>query len=153
MVDDKTAIEKFSTGTSVTVWRRDYFLASGGNDAEFNGWGYEDLEYATRAIRRRKLFPLPSEFALDYRNFQSVVEYKGWKSVYRLFGDLTFQKGIVMFHAWHPVEQDSRYWLRARRTASSSRHKWQPFATRGSSRTRFRWPAQEGRSSCVRTRG
>ncbi|ODV44317.1 hypothetical protein AWV79_09345 [Cupriavidus sp. UYMMa02A] len=109
LVDDKTAIEKFSTGTSVTVWRRDYFLASGGNDAEFNGWGYEDLEYATRAIRRRKLFPLPSEFALDYRNFQSVVEYKGWKSVYRLFGDLTFQKGIVMFHAWHPVEQDSRY--------------------------------------------
>lgn len=109
LVDDKTAVEKFSTGTSVTVWRRDYYLASGGNDAEFNGWGYEDLEYATRAIRRRKLFPLPSEFALDYRNFQSVVEYKGWKSIYRLFGDLTFQKGIVMFHAWHPVEQDSRY--------------------------------------------
>ncbi|NOV22347.1 glycosyltransferase [Cupriavidus necator] len=107
--NDPSAIEKFSTGTSVTVWRRDYFLATGGNDPDFNGWGYEDLEYACRAIRRRKKFPLPSEFALDYRNFQSIVEYKGWKSIYRLFGDMTFQKGMVLFHAWHPVEQRSDY--------------------------------------------
>ncbi|MDK3023791.1 glycosyltransferase [Cupriavidus taiwanensis] len=107
--NDQSAIEKFSTGTSVTVWRRDYFLATGGNDPDFNGWGYEDLEYACRAIRRRKKFPLPSEFALDYRNFQSIVEYKGWKSIYRLFGDMTFQKGMVLFHAWHPVEHKSGY--------------------------------------------
>ncbi|MCO4889692.1 glycosyltransferase [Cupriavidus sp. WGtm5] len=107
--NDQAAIEKFSTGTSVTVWRRDYFLATGGNDPDFNGWGYEDLEYACRAIRRRKKFPLPSEFALDYRNFQSIVEYKGWKSIYRLFGDMTFQKGMVLFHAWHPVEHKSDY--------------------------------------------
>ncbi|CAM3269864.1 glycosyltransferase [Cupriavidus taiwanensis] len=107
--NDQSAIEKFSTGTSVTVWRRDYFLATGGNDPDFNGWGYEDLEYACRAIRRRKKFPLPSEFALDYRNFQSIVEYKGWKSIYRLFGDMTFQKGMVLFHAWHPVEHKSDY--------------------------------------------
>ncbi|SOZ38297.1 putative glycosyltransferase involved in capsule biosynthesis, similar to kpsS (plasmid) [Cupriavidus neocaledonicus] len=107
--NEKEAIEKFSTGTSVTVWRRDYFLATGGNDPDFNGWGYEDLEYACRAIRRRKKFPLPSEFALDYRNFQTIVEYKGWKSIYRLFGDMTFQKGMVLFHAWHPVEQKSDY--------------------------------------------
>ncbi|WP_454738213.1 capsular polysaccharide export protein, LipB/KpsS family [Cupriavidus necator] len=107
--NDKSAIEKFSTGTSVTVWRRDYFLATGGNDPDFNGWGYEDLEYACRAIRRRKMFPLPSEFSLDYRNFQSITEYKGWKSIYRLFGDMTFQKGMVLFHAWHPVEHKSDY--------------------------------------------
>ncbi|MFJ4292387.1 glycosyltransferase [Cupriavidus sp. NPDC089707] len=107
--NNKTAIEKFSTGTSVTVWRRDYFLATGGNDPEFNGWGYEDLEYACRAIRRRKKFPLPSEFTLDYRNFQTITEYKGWKSIYRLFGDMTFQKGMVLFHAWHPVEPKSDY--------------------------------------------
>jgi len=131
LVDDKTAIEKFSTGTSVTVWRRDYFLASGGNDAEFNGWGYEDLEYATRAIRRRKLFPLPSEFALDYRNFQSIVEYKGWKSIYRLFGDLTFQKGIVMFHAWHPVEPDSRYMAARTRNRKLFEDKMAAFRDKG----------------------
>lgn len=107
--NDQSVIEKFSTGTSVTVWCRDYYLATGGNDPDFNGWGYEDLEYACRAIRRRKKFPLPSEFSLDYRNFSTVVEYKGWKSIYRLFGDLTFQKGIVLFHAWHRVDQNTEY--------------------------------------------
>ncbi len=107
--DDKSVVEKFSTGTSVTVWCRHYYLASGGNDEDFNGWGYEDLEFACRAIRRRKKFALPAEFALDYRNFQSITEYKGWKSIYRLFGDMTFQKGMVMFHAWHPVHEASNY--------------------------------------------
>jgi predicted glycosyltransferase involved in capsule biosynthesis len=102
-------IEKFSTGTSVTVWNRHYFLASGGNDADFEGWGYEDLEFACRAIRRAKRFPLPEEFGLDYRNFQTISEFRGWKSIYRLFGDITFQKGMVLFHGWHPVEQDGNY--------------------------------------------
>lgn len=106
---DATRIEKFSTGTSVTVWNRHYFLATGGNDPDFAGWGYEDIEYMCRAIRRANRFPLPEEFPLDYRNFQTIGEYRGWKSVYRLFGDMTFQKGMVMFHAWHPVEQASAY--------------------------------------------
>jgi len=129
--DDKAAIEKFSTGTSVTVWRRDYFLATGGNDMDFNGWGYEDLEYACRAIRRRKKFALPSEFALDYRNFQSIVEYKGWKSIYRLFGDMTFQKGIVMFHAWHPVESNSRYMAAKKRNRQIFDAKFAAFRDHG----------------------
>lgn len=109
MEADTTRIEKFSTGTSVTVWNRHYFLATGGNDPDFAGWGYEDIEYMCRAIRRANRFPLPEEFPLDYRNFQTIGEYRGWKSVYRLFGDMTFQKGMVMFHAWHPVEQTSTY--------------------------------------------
>lgn len=109
MEADTSRIEKFSTGTSVTVWNRHYFLATGGNDPDFAGWGYEDIEYMCRAIRRANRFPLPEEFPLDYRNFQTIGEYRGWKSVYRLFGDMTFQKGLVMFHAWHPVEQASAY--------------------------------------------
>lgn len=107
--NDKTRIEKFSTGTSVTVWSRQYFLATGGNDPDFNGWGYEDLEYACRAIRRAKVFAIPEEFFLDFKNFQTISDYKGWKSVYRLFGDMTFKKGIVLFHAWHPIDQNGTY--------------------------------------------
>lgn len=106
---DESRIEKFSTGTSVTVWSRDYFLGAGGNDPDFEGWGYEDLEFMCRAIRREKRFPLPQEFALDYRSFQAITEYRGWKSVYRLYGDMTFQKGLVLFHAWHPVETKGSY--------------------------------------------
>jgi predicted glycosyltransferase involved in capsule biosynthesis len=109
LAGDSEKVEKFSTGTSVTVWRRDHYLCTGGNDPEFEGWGYEDLEYACRAIRRNRIFPLPDEFELDYKNFTSILEYSGWKSVYRLFGDMTFQKGIVMFHRWHPVHQEGAY--------------------------------------------
>lgn len=107
--DDREKIEKFSTGTSVTLWSRDYYLSAGGNDPDFAGWGYEDLEFACRSIRRAKRFQLPSEFSLDYRNFQSVLDYRGWKAVYRLFGDITFKKGMVLFHAWHPIEEKSAY--------------------------------------------
>ena len=129
--DDKSSVEKFSTGTSVTVWRRDYFLAAGGNDPDFNGWGYEDLEFACRAIRRRKKFPLPSEFTLDYRNFQTIVEYKGWKSIYRLFGDMTFQKGMVMFHAWHPVQENSSYMIAKKKNRLLFEKKLSEFRDKG----------------------
>ena len=107
--NDRSRVEKFSTGTSVTVWNRRYYLSCGGNDPEFEGWGYEDLEFTCRSIRRGRKFPLPDEFMLDYKNFQKISEYRGWKSIYRLYGDLTFQKGMVMFHAWHSIDESGRY--------------------------------------------
>ncbi|WP_429035188.1 glycosyltransferase [Aeromonas veronii] len=102
-------IEKFSTGTSVNVFNREYFLIRGGNDEDFIQWGYEDIEFMTRCIRMNKKFPLPEEFGRDISNFSNITEYKGWKSIYRLFGDMTFMKGIVMFHASHPVDTNSDY--------------------------------------------
>jgi len=107
--NNKEKIDKFSTGTSVIIWRRDHYLCTGGNDTEFEGWGFEDLEYTCRAIRRNRKFPLPNQFLLDYKNFMTIQEFKGWKSVYRLYGDITFNKGIVMFHSWHPVNPKSPY--------------------------------------------
>lgn len=102
-------IEKFSTGTSVNVFNREYFLIRGGNDEDFIQWGYEDIEFMTRCIRLNKKFPLPEEFGRDISNFSNITEYKGWKSIYRLFGDMTFMKGIVMFHASHPIDINSDY--------------------------------------------
>lgn len=104
-----SGIEKFSTGTSVNVFNREYFLIRGGNDEDFIQWGYEDIEFMTRCIRLNKRFPLPEEFGRDISNFSNITEYKGWKSIYRLFGDMTFMKGIVMFHASHPVDDNSDY--------------------------------------------
>ncbi len=107
--DDQEKIEKFSTGTSVIVVSRDYYLGCGGMDPDFEGWGFEDLEFTCRMLRRNRRFPLPAEFDRDYRNFRTIQEYRGWKSVYRLFGDITFSKGLVLFHAWHRVVPDSTY--------------------------------------------
>lgn len=106
---NKDKIEKHSTGTSVTIWRRDHYLCTGGNDPEFQGWGFEDLEYACRAMRRNRTFALPSSYTTDYRNFMTISEYKGWKSMYRLYGDMTFNKGMVLFHYWHEIDHNSAY--------------------------------------------
>ena len=102
-------IEKFSTGTSVCIYNRDIYLANGGNDESFNEWGYEDLDFNLRMIRQSRKFPMPQLICDDYKNFRHITEYKGWKSAYRLFGDMTFQKGIVLFHIWHDVDESSSY--------------------------------------------
>ncbi|WP_320034575.1 glycosyltransferase [Halarcobacter sp.] len=107
--DDKDYIEKFSTGTSVNVYNRHDYLSHGGYDEDFEKWGYEDLEFNCRMIYSSKKFPMPSNHFLDYQNFQNVVQYKGWKSIYRLYGDMSFHKGIVLFHIWHEVDEQSDY--------------------------------------------
>lgn len=107
--NDETYIDKFSTGTSVNVYNRYAYLSHGGNDEDFEKWGYDDLEFNSRMIRCSKKFPLPEKYHLDYRNFKEIVEYVGWKSIYRLYGDMTFQKGIILFHIWHDTDHDSDY--------------------------------------------
>ncbi|WP_423455398.1 glycosyltransferase [Ottowia sp. VDI28] len=107
--DDSSVVEKFSTGTSVTLFHRHYYLSRGGYDEDFVEWGYEDLEFNLRCIRALKKFPLPENFMKDIGTFRNIDRYEGWKSIYRLFGDLTFNKGMVMFHAWHEIDNDSSY--------------------------------------------
>ncbi|VGO17406.1 hypothetical protein PDESU_06002 [Pontiella desulfatans] len=102
-------VEKVSTGTSVIAINREYYLARGGNDEDFQRWGFDDIEFNCRCIRKVRKFPLPEEFKQDYKNCATITEYKGWKSIYRLFGDMTFQKGIMLFHAWHEVDFNSDY--------------------------------------------
>lgn len=102
-------IQKFSTGTSVQVFNREYFLARGGNNEQFSGWGYEDIEFTCRLSLRSKKFQIPKLFLLDYKNCRDVVEYKGFKSLIRLHGDITFAKGIVLFHVPHTIDETSAY--------------------------------------------
>ncbi|MGE3831948.1 MAG: glycosyltransferase, partial [Parvibaculaceae bacterium] len=107
--DDRELIEKHSCGTSAIVVRKDYFLARGGNDTRFEGWGYEDYEFANRLIRRARLFPQPEDWTNNSGNFSTVREYRGWKSAYRLHGDWLAQKGIWLFHAPHKIERAFHY--------------------------------------------
>ncbi|HWN70258.1 MAG TPA: glycosyltransferase [Haliangium sp.] len=131
LINDGARIEKFSTGTSVNLYNREYFLARGGNDDDFEGWGFEDLEFNTRCIWRLQKFPEPQEWLLDYKNFQAIDTYRGWKSAYRLQGDLTFHKGLVLFHAWHPVEQHSSYMVRRAQNQRLFQEKMEKFVTSG----------------------
>lgn len=112
MENNHDIVEKISTGTSATVYNREYFLTRGGNDPDFEGWGFEDLEFNTRCIRLANRFPLPRSWSLDKANFFTITEFKGWKAVYRLFGDQMFGKGIALFHAWHEVDAQDDYMSR-----------------------------------------
>jgi len=109
LMNDTGRIDKFSTGTSVCLYNRSVYMANGGNNEAFEQWGYEDLEFNLRLIRRSKKFPLPKRICDDYRSFKEIVEFVGWKSIYRLYGDMTFQKGFAMFHIWHEVDESTAY--------------------------------------------
>lgn len=113
LTNDRALVEKFSTGTSANVYNRHWYLTRGGNSSDFEGWGYEDIEFNTRMIRHLKHFPLPDNWAVEKYNFNSVSEYSTYKSTYRLFGDMALMKGIALFHAWHPVVRESGYVTKA----------------------------------------
>ncbi len=102
-------IEKFSTGTSACLYTRLYYLARGGNIEDFTGWGYEDLEFNLRMARLTRNFPYPADYTKDQFSFDKQYEYKGWKAMYRLFGDRSFLKGLMLFHAWHTIDRDTAY--------------------------------------------
>jgi len=104
-----SVIEKFSSGTSACVYNRLYYLARGGYVEDFTGWGYEDLEFNLRIARLTRKFPLPIDYILDDKSFDAQYIYRGWKALYRLFGDRSMLKGLMLFHAWHPVDQASAY--------------------------------------------
>jgi len=107
---DPAVIEKFSTGTSACLYNRLYYLARGGNYEDFSGWGYEDLEFNLRIARLTRMFPVPANYTRDQSSFDKQYSYQGWKAIYRLFGDRSFLKGLMLFHAWHPVEKDTDYY-------------------------------------------
>jgi len=128
---DRERIEKVSTGTSINLYSRTYYLARGGNDSDFSGWGYEDLEFNCRCIRLVRKFPLPEQWLLEAGNFANQYEYRSWKAVYRLFGDLLWGKGVTMFHAWHTVTDTSQYTAKTRQNRELFLKKLQTFATKG----------------------
>lgn len=122
-------IEKVSTGTSANLYNREWYLARGGNSPDFEGWGYEDLECNTRLIRHLNYFPTPQDWQVQKFNFNSVLEYSTWKSVYRLFGDMLFVKGIAFFHAWHPVHEGGTYMQRKNFNRALFERKMREFIT------------------------
>ena len=59
-----------------------------------------------RRFRKSKDFPTPRDWSLERFNFNTIYEYSGWKAVYRLYGDICFYHGIVLFHGTHKIKQD-----------------------------------------------
>ena len=107
---DFNLIDKFSSATSLILLNRQHFKSIGAYDEMFSKWGHEDIDLNCRLILADNLFSLPKHFSRDERNFNNIFEYRGWKSIYRLYGDRTFLKGIVLFHSWHETDQKNEYY-------------------------------------------
>jgi len=96
--------EKYSHGTSCVLLNRCYYLSIGGQNENFEGWGYEDYEFTTRLINLARIFPKPKKYESMAGNFMNIKEYKGWKAEYRLYGAKLGQKGIYLAHAPHQTD-------------------------------------------------
>ena len=127
-----TKIEKISTCTSCILMSRSSYLIRGGMYEDFNGWGYEDLEFETRMARLSKKFPLPPEWLRDIGSFSKVDAYVGWKSMLRLFGDLTWSKDGVLYHCHHDVNDKSKYKLKKKNNYELFQKYMKDFASKGS---------------------
>ncbi|TKB46100.1 glycosyltransferase [Thalassotalea mangrovi] len=103
---NKDNVEKYSHGTSVVVVNRYFYLSCGGQNENFEGWGYEDYEFNTRLIRKNMRYPLPRKWSSMKGNFMNIKKYKGWKSIYRLYGDWLGAKGIYLVHVPHQISSE-----------------------------------------------
>jgi predicted glycosyltransferase involved in capsule biosynthesis len=95
--------------SSAIVVNRAFYLSIGGYNDQFNGWGLEDLEFAYRLTRSANAFLPPVDLPwLIEGGFTSFSAYRGWRSQFRLHGDMLSRKGIFIFHAWHPKDETWR---------------------------------------------
>lgn len=95
--------------SSAIIVNRMHYLAIGGYNEKFNGWGLEDLEYAYRLVRSTQTFLTPQDPQwLIEGGYVTHSAYRGWRSQFRLHGDLLMRKGIVTFHAHHPKDKSWR---------------------------------------------
>jgi hypothetical protein len=82
-----------------------YYLAIGGYNEQFNGWGLEDLEFAYRLVRSANTFMSPQDHAwLIEAGYATASSYKGWRAQFRLHGEMLSRKGLFVFHADHPKD-------------------------------------------------
>lgn len=95
-------VTTFLPASSVIIVNRIYYLAIGGYNDQFNGWGLEDLEYAYRLVRANQQFVSPKDHRwLIESGYSSHSAYRGWRAQFRLHAELLSRKGIFIFHAHH----------------------------------------------------
>lgn len=98
-------IKTYLPASSVIVVNRYYYLSTGGYDDRYNGWGLEDLDFGYRLTNSANQFIAPkNEQWLIEGGYSSFSVYEGWRSRFRLHGDMLARKGIFTLHAWHPAD-------------------------------------------------
>lgn len=92
--------DNFATGTSCIVVNRYHYLSIGGHDKDFFGHGFEDFELIHRLASTTNKYYKPFKYYNDFISWD-YPRYEGFRSYFRLFGDMIAFKGIYLFHIWH----------------------------------------------------
>lgn len=106
---ERENFEFFMPASSLILINRYYYLSIGGYNERFVNWGLEDLEFIYRCIKSINKFALPKRDKALFTSpeFSKQLDYKGWRTMFRLHGDMMFNQGIVMFHMYH--EKDNKW--------------------------------------------
>ena len=107
-------IQHHAPASSFLVCSRKVALSIGGYDESFEGWGFEDSDFWLRLLMRVNINKPRDFFHLDTRNYSLQVNWRGWRSLFRIFADLVSNKGIYSFHIWHPIAEHRSDSVRAK---------------------------------------
>lgn len=100
--------------SSFLICKRLDAINIGGYDESFEGWGFEDSDFWVRLLRKFKIERPRDFYQLDTRNYSKQVNWRGWRSLFRIFADLVANKGIYSFHIYHPIAEHRSPAVRAK---------------------------------------
>ncbi|WP_122094651.1 galactosyltransferase-related protein [Rahnella sp. Larv3_ips] len=100
--------------SSFLICKRQDAILIGGYDESFEGWGFEDSDFWVRLLRKFKIERPRDFYQLDTRNYSKQVNWRGWRSLFRIFADLVSNKGIYSFHIHHPIAEHRSTAIRAK---------------------------------------
>jgi len=108
--NNKEKIHSYAPGTSALVVNRMHYLSIGGHQKEFAGHGFEDFELIHRLAYLSNKFSRPNNYYKDFKKWQTN-NYIGFRSMFRLFGDILMMKGVFICHLWHPPYKKGSFYV------------------------------------------
>lgn len=93
-------VKSYTLSASSILIHRMQYLSLGGHNKSFRGHGFEDFELLHRAATYSNRFIRPKRYYEDLKKW-SLPSYEGFRSMFRLYGDIMFLKGIFICHIWH----------------------------------------------------
>jgi predicted glycosyltransferase involved in capsule biosynthesis len=111
---ESNLIVHHAPASSFLVCRYHDAISIGGYDESFEGWGFEDSDFWLRLLHSVDIEKPRDFFRLDTRNYSKQVNWRGWRSLFRIYADLVANKGIYSFHIWHPIAEHRSVAIRER---------------------------------------
>lgn len=96
-------IQSYTLSASSILIHRMQYLSLGGHNKSFRGHGFEDFELLHRAATYSNRFIRPKRYYEDMKNW-SLTYYEGFRSMFRLYGDIMLLKGVFICHICHDTK-------------------------------------------------